>query len=54
MLTTVLDLVGLGCAVAAVLVAAAAFLGALGLVIALAGVAIIAVCASWLVDRVRS
>lgn len=53
MLTTVLDLLGLGCIVAAVLVTASLLFGALGLALALAVVAMAALAGSWLIDRSR-
>lgn len=51
MLTTVLDLLGLACGVAATLLGAAVIFGAVGLVVALGLVAVASLAASWLVDR---
>lgn len=53
MLTTVLDLLGLACAVAAILVGGSVAFGAPGLLVALVVVGIVALGSSWLIDRLR-
>lgn len=54
MLTTLLDLLGLGSLVAAFLLGAVILLGSVGLLGALVLVAAVSLGASWLVDRLRS
>lgn len=53
MLTTVLDLLGLFALIAATLLLAALLFGVLGLACALAGVGVLALGSSWLIDRVH-
>lgn len=54
MLTTVLDLIGLSSAIAGLLLAASLLFGAPGVAVALGLVAVVALVASWLLDRTRT